>query len=172
MPSLHRPRLDRRKTYFDRQGKAAGRKFYYHAREAIDGGNRGTPIQQAGTEYMFETELQFLNLSQPQLGTLLIALGQDQKYPIALKLGGGKPVGHGTVRVKVSAAEVSRDVRDRYLQYAVPEETILTGEALIDFIQGSIQSAHQEKLVEVEQLSELSQVLQWPTNRDAPAGMY
>lgn len=171
MPSLYRPRPER-EAYFDSKGNAVGRKFYHHAREAIDGGNRGTPVQQAGTEYTFKTALQFLNLSQAQLGTLLIALGQDAAHPMALKLGGGKPVGLGTVQVQVSEAEVTQDVRDRYTQYTVPEAAKLTGESLTTFIQASVKAAHDQRLVEEDQLKELAQVLKWPTQREAPTGMY
>ena len=171
MPSLYRPRPDQRKAYFE-DGRAAGRKFYHHAREAVDGGNRGTPVQQAGTEYVFKTELQFLNLSEAQLGTLLISLGQDSEYPMALKLGGGKPVGLGTVVVAVTEAEVTQDVRDRYAQYAVPEAAKLTGGPLADFVQKGVKAAHREKLVEADQLAQLSDVLRWPTIREAPTGMY
>lgn len=171
MPSLYRPRPDQREAYFD-QGKAAGRKFYYHAREAIDGGKRGTPVQQAGTEYTFKTKLQVLNLSQAQLGALLISLGQDAKHPMALKLGGGKPVGLGTVQITVTEVEMTQDVRDRYTHYTVPEAATLTGVALATFMQEGMQAAHREKLVVEEQLAQLSQVLQWPTNREAPTGMY
>ena len=171
MPPLHRPRPDQREEYFD-GNKAAGRKFYHHAREAVDGGSRGTPVQQAGTEYRFKTELQFLNLSQAQLGTLLISLGQDTDYPMALKLGGGKPVGLGTVQVAVSEVEVAQDVSDRYKQYAVPESSKLTGDELTNFVQKAVKAAHSEKLVEADQLAELHEVLKWPTNREAPRGMY
>jgi CRISPR/Cas system CSM-associated protein Csm3 (group 7 of RAMP superfamily) len=172
MPSLYRPRPDERRAYFDSRGNAAGRKFYHHAREAIDGGSRGIPVQQAGTEYVFETSVQFLNLSQAQLGTLLVSLGQDANNPMALKLGGGKPVGLGTVQVSVSEAEVTQDVRDRYSQYTVPEAEKLTGEGLAVFIQSAVKAAHSSKLVEAEQLAQLSEILKWPTNREAPKGMY
>ncbi|MGI8934296.1 MAG: hypothetical protein ACR2FS_09505, partial [Phormidesmis sp.] len=171
MPSLYRPRPDQRGAYFE-LGKAAGRKFYHHAREAIDGGNRGTPVQQAGTEYTFKTQLQFLNLSHAQLGTLLISLGQDAKHPMALKLGGGKPVGLGTVQIVVTEAEVTQDVRDRYAHYTVPEAARLTGDSLATFVQEGVQAAHREPLVEPDQLAQLSQILQWPTTREAPTGMY
>ena len=171
MPSLYRPRPDQRSAYFER-GKAAGRKFYHHAREAVDGGNRGTPVQQAGTEYTFQTDVQFLNLSGAQLGTLLVALGQDEKHPMALKLGGGKPVGLGTVQVAVREAQVVQDVRDRYSQYAEPEAAKLTGDTLSTFIQDKVSVAYREKLIEVKQLEELGEVLSWPTSREAPRGMY
>ena len=171
MPSLYRPRPDQREAYFE-NGKAAGRKFYYHAREAVDGGSRGTPVQQAGTEYVFKTTLQIVNLSEAQLGTLLVSLGQDADYPMALKLGGGKPVGLGTVQVSVTTAEVMQDVRDRYTQYEPPTANKLMGEALTSFIKKAVGTAHRTGLVEADQLSQIYEILKWPTNREAPRGMY
>ncbi|MFM7369161.1 MAG: RAMP superfamily CRISPR-associated protein, partial [Sphaerospermopsis kisseleviana] len=97
MPSLYRPRPDQSKAYFI-SGKVAGRKFYFNTSKAIDKGQKeGISVQQAGREYTFKTEIQFKNLLPEELGTLLIVLGQDKKYPIALKVGGGKPIGMGTM---------------------------------------------------------------------------
>ena len=171
MPSLHRPRPDRRDAYFER-GEAAGRKFYRHAVKAVDGGDRGIPVQQAGTEFTFKTEIHFRNLTEAQLGTLLIALGQDSKYPMALKLGGGKPVGMGTVQVAISKLEVTQDVRDRYSHYTPPAAETLTEEKVAQFIQEKTQAAKTSKLVELPQLEALAEILQWPTNWTAPEGMY
>ncbi|MEM8806725.1 MAG: RAMP superfamily CRISPR-associated protein [Cyanobacteria bacterium P01_G01_bin.38] len=170
MPSLYRPRPER-DAYF-KGGQAAGRKFYYHAVKALEGGDRGTRVQQAGNEYTFKTDLQFLNLTQAQLGTLLIALGQDKDHPMALKLGGGKPVGMGTVQVQATRLEIPENIRDRYMHYAVPESAAVEGDALTKFIQQAIDTARREKLVEKSQLEQLHQVLQWPTTREAPTGMY
>lgn len=171
MPSLYRPRPDERDAYFDR-GQAAGRKFYRHAVKAVDGGDRGIPVQQAGTEFTFKTEIYFRNLTEAQLGTLLIALGQDSKYPMALKLGGGKPVGMGTVQVSISELEVTQDVRDRYTHYTPPAADILSGEAATQFIQDKTQAAKTNKLVEMPQLEALAEILKWPTDWTAPEGMY
>lgn len=171
MPSLYRPRPDERDAYFDR-GQAAGRKFYRHAVKAVDGGNRGTPVQQAGTEFTFKTEIHFRNLTEAQLGTLLIALGQDSNYPMALKLGGGKPVGMGTVQVSIPEMEVTQDVRDRYSHYTPPAAETLTGEKVTQFIQEKTQAAKTSKLVEMPQLEALAEILQWPTAWTAPEGMY
>lgn len=171
MPSLYRPRPDQRKAYFH-QGEAVGRKFYYHTKEAADSGNRGTPVQQAGTEYAFTTQLRFSNLSKAQLGTLLISLGQENKKKMALKLGGGKPVGFGSVQVVVSAAEVRQDVSDRYTKYAIPETANLKGEPLTTLIQDLIKAAHDENLVEEVQLTQLCEILKWPTEREATTGEY
>lgn len=171
MPSLYRPHPDR-PAYSDRRGKAVGRKFYRTMRSAVDGGNRGTPVQQAGAEYTFKTTLQFLNLSSAQLGTLLVALGQDENNRMALKLGGGKPVGYGTVEISVVSAQVSQGVGDRYLQYDVPESAHLTGQPLTDFVSERIKTAHQEKLIETAQLAILSEVLAVNATEEAPVGMY
>ena len=170
MPSLYRPRPDQRAAYF-KQGKAAGRKFYYHAVKAVDGGDRGIPVQQAGTEYTFATRLQFINLTEAELGTLLIVLGQDPQYPMALKLGGGKPIGMGTVTVAVDAIDQAGNLRDRYSRYEASATDRLEEAALQTFMQQAIQVAHQN-LVETTQLQELAAVLQWPTTRTAPEGVY
>ena len=170
MPSLYRPRPDQRRAYFE-NGKAAGRKFYYNAVKAVSGGDRGIPVQQAGTEYVFKTELQFNNLTQAELGTLLIVLGQDPKYPMVLKVGGGKPIGMGTMTVEIEALEKPQSLKERYTQYAIPESNHLTGNSLQIFVEEAIQSAHQG-LVEKPQLEALAEILRWPTERTAPEGMY
>jgi hypothetical protein len=171
MPSLYRPRPDQRKTYFDRNGKAAGRKFYYNAVKAVSGGDRGIPVQQAGTEYVFKTELQFNNLTQAELGTLLIVLGQDSKHPMALKVGGGKPIGMGTMTVDIEALEKPQSLKERYTCYTIPESNRLTGNSLKSFVEEAIQAAHCG-LVEQPQLEALAEILKWPTDRSAPEGMY
>ena len=173
MPSLHAPKPDKQNAYYRSDKRlVAGRKFYYHTIKAVDTGNQGIPVQQAGTDFTFTTQLQVMNLSQAQLGALLVALGQDEQYPIALKLGGGKPVGLGTVLVEVSRMEITQNVRDRYRQYEVPESAMVQGQPLKALMQKAIQAAHREKLIEEPQLKELSQILQWPTSREAPTGMY
>lgn len=172
MPSLHKPHPERQGYYLNK--KVAGRKFYYHAIRAVDKGQqRGIPVLQAGKEYTFTTQVQFANLTQAELGTLAIALGQDSQNPIALKVGGGKPIGMGTMTVEVTEMELIRDRqgwRDRYSSYHSQPES-LAGTQLQQFVQQAIQSAHQQ-LVQAQQMQELKQVLQWPTDREPPEGMY
>jgi hypothetical protein len=175
MPSLYRPRPDQRGAYFDARGNVAGRKFYYHTIRAIDKGqNQGITVQQAAKEYTFKTQIQFKNLTPAELGTLLIVLGQDPKYPIALKVGGGKPIGMGTMTVEVTAAKVLQnkgDLRDRYSSYNPPESDSMTGAKLQQFMQKNIQAAH-SSLVQATQLQQLAEVLKYPTDREPPTGMY
>ena len=175
MPSLYSPRPDVCRAYFDEKGKVAGRKFYYHTIRAIDKGqNQGITVQQAAKEYTFTTQLHFRNLKPEELGTLLIVLGQDPKYPIALKVGGGKPIGMGTMTVEVTAVQVlqtAKDWRDRYSAYTPSQSLSLTGDALQQFISRQIQAAH-SRLIQTPQLQELGEVLRYPTDREPPEGMY
>lgn len=171
MPSLYRPRPEERRAYFER-GLVAGRKFYYHTRRAIDRGqNAGIPVQQAGREYVFTTEVHFKNLLPEELGTLLVVLGQDTKYPISLKIGGGKPIGMGTMTVTVNEIEQAKNLQNRYTSYRVSEDTRLKENALQKFMQEQIQAAH-SRLIQNEQLKQLLAILTYPTDREPPEGMY
>ncbi len=192
MPSLHAPQpvvKDKEtkkkfinRNYFDVNGddeenaKVKGRKFYYHTIRAIaKGENQGIAVQQAAQAYTFTTQLQFKNLKPEELGTLLVVLGQDSKYAIALKVGGGKPIGMGTMTVEVTQARVLQnlnDLKQRYCQYTPTNDNLLTGKALQTFIQKQIQVAHSSQLIQSKQLQQLAQVLQYPTDREPPEGMY
>lgn len=178
MPSLYAPRPQREGYY--RGNKVAGRKFYYHTIRAIDKGqNQGIPVQQAAKEYTFTTQLHYRNLTPAELGTLLIVLGQDPKYPIALKVGGGKPIGMGTMTVTVREIDVFTDsqqlakelhlprLRARYSSYTPLDTAQLTIENLQQFMQKTIQFAH-NNLVQKLQLEQLTEVLRYPADREPP----
>jgi hypothetical protein len=167
MPSLYCPRPDQRRKYFN----PVGRKFYYHATKAIGGGQQGIPVQQANQQYVFEATVQVHNLSLAEFGTLLIALGQDREYPLALKVGAGKPIGMGTMNVKLTAIAKPQSIADRYTDYN-SETPLLTDEALEKLVKNAIATARQEKLVELLQLQQLHRILTYPTDRQAPSGMY
>ncbi|HAZ49072.1 MAG TPA: CRISPR-associated protein [Cyanobacteria bacterium UBA11369] len=172
MPSLYRPHSEAKHNYF-KQGKVAGRKFYYHTIKAVDKGQQqGIPVQQAVKEFVFKTQLHYRNLSQAELGTLLIVLGQDKpKHPIALKVGGGKPIGMGTMAAEITLLEQPANLRDRYLSYE-SKPTQLAGSQLQQMVQKAIAEAHRQQLVQSQQLQELADVLKYPTDREPPEGMY
>jgi len=170
MPSLYAPRPNC-DAYYQR-GKLAGRKFYYNMSKAIEKGQRdGISVQQAGKEYTFKTQVTFKNLLPEELGTLLIILGQDKKYPMALKVGGGKPIGMGTMTVNVDKINQPQNLKQRYSSYQVSEDDDLTGDKLQQFIQKQIQVAHLQ-LIQKEQLEQLAAILRYPNDRQAPSGMY
>lgn len=179
MPSLYAPRPQREGYYTGRN--VAGRKFYYHTIRAVDKGqNQGITVQQAAKEYTFTTQLQFKNLNPAELGTLLIVLGQDPNHPIALKIGGGKPIGMGTMTVEVTEINAFTDsqqlakelqlpmLRDRYSSYT---PTTTSSVNLQQLMQKTIQIAH-NNLIQKLQLEQLTEVLRYPTDREPPTGMY
>ena len=171
MPSLYSPRPARR-DYYNPRGMAKGRKFYYNFAKSIDKGqNQGIPVQQASKDFAFTTEIHFKNLKPEQLGTLLIILGQDPQHPIALKIGGGKPIGMGTMTVAVDKIEQAGNLRDRYSSYDAPETDQLTGAKLKEFMQKQISIA-ESSLIQKEQLTQLAAILAYPSTKQPPSGMY
>ena len=170
MPSLYSP-SDKRPAYY-KDGKYAGRKFYYHAEEAVEETeSRGIPVQNIIENSIFMAKIRFRNLKQSELGVLFTVLGYNKDYPFALKVGGGKPIGMGTLTTEIIEMECLENVRDRCLSYDYTSEP-LTGESLITFIDESMQKAHQSQLIQQQQLQELQKILAYPTDRKAPSEMY
>ncbi|MGF1482360.1 MAG: RAMP superfamily CRISPR-associated protein [Cyanophyceae cyanobacterium] len=159
VPSLYKPQPDR--------GTIKGRKFYHHYIEVDNKAEKGLDAQIATRNYVFKTTLHLKNISQTQLGTLLIVLGQDARYPMALKVGGGKPIGMGTMTVSVKSLEKHQNLKERYSSYFSQECDRLTDEELKSFVDRVIASAH-KSLVEKQQLEKLAEILKWPTDKALP----
>jgi hypothetical protein len=161
MPSLWEPK-NRCKAYF-RNNQAIGRKFYYHMERVLDKGDAksGISVQQANDTYLFKTRLNFKNLKSEALGALLISLGQDPQYPIALKMGAGKPIGMGTLIAKVIAADVFEEfneIQNFYRSYDVNPRR-LEEEELQKFINRHIKQAHNLRFIKQNQLQEIYNIL-------------
>jgi hypothetical protein len=75
--------------------QARGRKFYRHARPP----SGADPRACIKSDAELPLRIHFLNLSEAELGILLTALGQHPDHRFPIKLGGGKPVGLGSVQV-------------------------------------------------------------------------
>ncbi|MDT9176087.1 MAG: RAMP superfamily CRISPR-associated protein [Limnospira sp. PMC 1291.21] len=178
MPSLHEPQRNCEEYYVNNRnqisqgqlnGNLKGRKFYYQTENvASSNQQKGIPVQQANRQYVFENKLPFKNLTLAELGALLASLGQDQDYPFSLKVGAGKPIGMGTMTVKITQIQRTESMRDRYSDYNT-EPPSLTGSELQTFIKQAIAAAHQQKLLELPQLKQLQKILAYPTNREARA---
>jgi hypothetical protein len=171
MPSLHAPR-PHCKAYY-KAGKIAGRKFYYNMSKSLDAGkDKGISVQQADREYTFTNQLHFQNLLSEELGTLLIILGQDKENcPIALKVGGGKPIGMGTMTVNIDKIELVNNLKRRYSSYELSKDDELTGEELQQFIKRKIQEAIHSHLLQEDQLKQLKAILSYPSKRE-PLSQY
>lgn len=125
-----------------------------------------SPIQQAAVGTVFTTTLRFTNLSLAQLGALLIAMGQDKQSPFALKIGGGKGKGLGSIKISLVSHKVIKGEslkQSRYLDYD-PAETVLDDQALDQ----AIATAHaHETLIHQTSLDALQQILHYDDEEGA-----
>jgi CRISPR/Cas system CSM-associated protein Csm3 (group 7 of RAMP superfamily) len=139
-PRGGQPKPDHRSFYFftppgSRQRRILGRKFYYHQdpQRAMDfyreERSRATEVRQtevirAGTR-IAGGELRFVNLHEDELAALVYTLVLEDH--LAHKLGYGKPLGLGSVRIRLSRLEVEPPASDeavpaRFLTYGAPTE--------------------------------------------------
>ncbi|YAF96639.1 MAG: RAMP superfamily CRISPR-associated protein [Nodularia sp. CChRGM 3473] len=180
IPPLFSPQRDAvdletgEKIYYDNNNKVRGRKFYPHTyNEEVKPTFR---IQQAELGKKFTTYVNYTNLTKAQLGTLLIALGQDPENRLGLKIGSGKAVGMGTLKIDV--VKVEQLNINRYLSYN-SNSSNLEGDNLQTFILDIIKSAKpqpepkqstnqprkpimksaNQSLVQLKQLQELKEIL-------------
>ncbi|CUU34131.1 CRISPR/Cas system CSM-associated protein Csm3, group 7 of RAMP superfamily [Armatimonadetes bacterium DC] len=148
-------------------GQAKGRKFYFHARPA-QGADPRTCIK-TGTR--LPARIHFTNLTQAELGLLLTALGLHPEHPFPIKLGGGKPVGLGSVQVHLEEIILTQGAESVRQTGRLGQATRLAGDAL--------QKAHTEwckaggTLIEVDALEEIESILDKEgLNTTAPADPY
>ncbi len=152
-PSLFAPRT-RERVYFE-GGKVKGRKFYKHG--ALAHGNVPLEVCPVGSQFTFSVD--FENLSDAQIGLLLVALGQGtpKLHP---KLGGGKPACCGSVEIQVTGVQVI-SAQSSALDYdAAPQQVDVA----------SLSGA--TRLVNKGSLSRLATILTYPGQGVCPPGTY
>ncbi|HIE30398.1 TPA: hypothetical protein EYP66_24320 [Candidatus Poribacteria bacterium] len=156
IPSLYSPRT-REGLYFDDSGNVKGRKFYQHGNLAE--GN--VPIEVCPVNAKFDFILSFDNLTEGELGLLLIALGlgTPKFYP---KLGGAKPACCGTLEITIPKSQIFEDIERAYLQYDV-EPTDIDIPKYIDAAQ---------EIVLNDQLQQLADILKLDEQRQCPDRNY
>lgn len=114
IPQLYSTRDRQRGTYIKDDGKVRGRKFYKHGTPAS--GN--VPIEVCPKDSYLDFSVSFDNLTESELGLLLIAMGLGEPR-ISPKLGGAKPVCYGSIdiSVKESKCRIINNMENAYLQY-------------------------------------------------------
>lgn len=152
-------------SYLDEKQNFKGLKFYYHSQPAED--DRQPPVEVIPTGQKVQGQVDFENLSSAEMGLLFFALGMDGT--IALKLGGGKPLGLGSMRL--IAAELSL-LGSQHFTSAEPEETNYTGKALSNFVGKAIEIALTSKVLLSVQALALAEILAFKPDRHAPTGAY
>lgn len=155
------------------RGEIKGRKLYEH-RQVTSGPDPRMVIKE---NVIIPLRINITNLTRAELGLLLTALGQHPQYPFCIKLGGGKPVGLGSVEVRVktvallSGGEVFK--RAGRLGKAIDKAERLEGAVLTERIAEWVRAAETEKVLLSEQLREVAQVLHRDNlKRPAPRGLY
>jgi CRISPR/Cas system CSM-associated protein Csm3 (group 7 of RAMP superfamily) len=154
--------------YLNEDGYVEGRKFYYHARPA-SGPDARVSVKR-GTR--ITTRVNFENLSEPELGLLVAAMGCHPSKRFPIKLGGGKPVGLGSVRLEIIEMGIIRSdmLRSKGRLGGIRE---MTDTELNEMIGKWVSEAERKGLILAEAFEDLADIydpggLEYP----APSGVY
>ncbi len=158
IPALYSPRT-REGRYFDDNRNVKGRKFYQHGNLAQ--GN--VPIEICPVDAKLDFKVSFDNLTEGELGLLLIALGlgKPEFHP---KLGGAKPACCGTLEITITESQILEDIEQAYLQYDLESTAIDMSKYLT--------AAEKEKIVLKDQLQQLAEILKLDEQRQCPDRNY
>jgi hypothetical protein len=147
--------------------QARGRKFYRHARPPSGVDPRA--CIKSGAE--LPLRIHFLNLSEAELGVLLTALGQHPDHRFPIKLGGGKPVGLGSVQVIPQRINLLQGADALKATGRLGQARTLEGSDLNAFIERCANAAN--TLIDNDALGELEAILDEAGLREtAPADPY
>jgi hypothetical protein len=152
--------------YLERD-RAKGRKFYRHA--SPPSGVDPRACIKSGAE--LPLRIHFLNLSEAELGVLLTALGQHPDHRFPIKLGGGKPVGLGSVQVIPQRINLLQGADALKATGRLGQAKTLAGDDLNDFLTQCANAAN--TLIDNDALGELEAILDEAGLREtAPADPY
>ena len=147
--------------------QARGRKFYRHARPPSGADPRA--CIKSGAE--LPLRIHFLNLSEAELGVLFTALGLHPDHPFPIKLGGGKPVGLGSVQVKCQRINLLQGADALKATGRLGQAKTFAGDDLNDFLTQCANAAN--ALIDGDALGELESILGEAGLREtAPADPY
>ena len=152
--------------YLERD-RAKGRKFYRHARPPSGADPRA--CIKSGAE--LPLRIHFLNLSEAELGVLFTALGLHPDHPFPIKLGGGKPVGLGSVQVKCQRINLLQGADALKATGRLGQARTLVGSDLEAFVARCANAA--SALIDDDALGELETILnEAGLQETAPADPY
>jgi len=155
------------KLYFHDSGKTRplGRKFYKIGKPQPKSAGRYEPVEVCTEGSTFEFHIQFTNLTDGELGLLLMACGHSAPKTFALKLGGGKPVSLGTFQVNVTTL-TRFNLQTAWDTYEI-EKALIDDLAQIDEY---VQAAHDEKLLYKDGWDKLTRIWRYPPQDFCPGG--
>jgi hypothetical protein len=159
MPSLFSPR-SRTGVYYGGNNEVKGRKIYHHGRTVTDA---NTPVEVLRPESTLPFQVQFDNLSDAEIGLLLMGMGLGEPELI-LKVGGGKPACYGSVMVRLESFQVWGNAKQLYDSYDVEADQAEPAAFL--------KVAEKEGLILPDQLKRLTELLAYDLDRECPSGNY
>ena len=154
LPYLARPKPWHRAFYL-KDGLIRGRKLYYHQKSIKPPKGSSNVTVQPINNAVFEFDVTYQNLTDPELSLLLYALTLEPA--VCHKLGMGKPVGLGSVKIEIIEIKIV-PVKERYLSWKTKEKA-LTGEELAAFLQEKTRLYLQ---MNTPNLAALRRIWQWP----------
>lgn len=161
-PALHSPRPDA-KNYRERGSNLyKGRKFYYHGQLAQR--NEPWEVIEAGATLRFSVDME--NLTSSELCLLLTSMGIIGR--LIPKLGGGKPVCLGSVKVSLVKCELRNNLRYSFTNF---EDDIMILEDSELETQLAQLKEHGE-LIRQDALAKLLAIWNYPSQRECPSGNY
>lgn len=159
LPPLMPPKPRHSAWYTPDRQRLAGRKLYYHQRavQITQSGPRGNGrrVQPLGPGSKFVFTVQFSQVDPRDWPVLLYALVLEDT--MRHKLGYGKPVGLGTVRIELTRLELI-DLAARYRSNAQP--TIYEGDALVQYVASTIAPIVSNR--DSVTLNDLRSIWAWP----------
>lgn len=165
LPALFSPRASQAGQRYQENNRYKGRKFYFHGRPFQDG--RQPPVEALPPDSLLRGEIRFENLTDAELGLLILALGLDTSF--VLKLGGGKPACLGSIQVQPGELQL---ITPASFLRAEPDTAPLMGEAMVEVMLEKVRAAYQNKLILNDRLEKLREIWRYPNNRDCPTGAY
>lgn len=138
-----------------------GRKFYYHriagARTMKQKTDFNKTVEAIHPGAVFVFSVPYQNLSEAELALLIFAL--ELEGPMRHKLGMGKGVGLGSVRIRITGWK-KYNTTERYRQWG-EGTTELSGETLRDAIRAQIEAYHRHYAPWKDSLTALKDILSW-----------
>ncbi len=162
---------DKRKLaslYLEEDGYVKGRKFYHHAQYA-----RGPDARVAVKKGVrAEMKVTFENLSEPELGLLIAAMGCHPLKRFPIKIGAGKPVGLGSVEVE--PIEMGILQRDQITGTGrLGKMKRISGDEMWKLIARWTSAAEREGTISGESLERLAEIYdKGGLEHNAPSGIY
>lgn len=165
IPSLFSPGRDSQmRKYRDENGKAKGRKFYYHGQMAPG----REPYEIIKQHSILQFAMGFKNLHANELCLVLTSMGLIGNKPLHLKIGGGKPACLGTIRIKPKQFSLRNMPQDFCLSYNA-EKSFDDIDKINEFLERISGFA---SLIKNEALNRLSAIWHYPSQKECPSGLY